>query len=213
MCELSTVHGVLGIAWSLVQGSCDLTPFTALMATATAFVAGAIAAVVVAAILNNGFFSAPASPAAMVTAGGLTLGAIAALVAARALVSSWFACMGAPPACAGALSNLLNALTAMITVLGIQATACFVAAGFAWIPWAGAAPMYVILGAFIVQAALIPTLAAFSVALVNCVKAATAPPPASSGSPLLAAAGVLVIAIVAAIARGFVKRKKRGAAA
>jgi hypothetical protein len=65
---------------------CDLSPFQALLGTALALIVGAIAAIVVAAVLNNGFFSAPASPAAVITAGGLTLGAVASLVAAKALV-------------------------------------------------------------------------------------------------------------------------------
>jgi len=187
---------------------CDLSSFQILLGTAGAFIAGAIAAVIVAAVLNNGFFSAPASPAAMITAGGLTLAAIGSLIAARALVESYFQCMGAPPACAGALSNLLNALAGLLTVLGIQAAACFAAAGIAWIPWAGGAPMYVILGAFIIQAALIPTVIVFSVALVNCVQQAAAAA-ASSSSPLIAAASLIAIAFIVAIARHFQGGKKK----
>ncbi len=188
---------------------CDLSTFQILLGTAGAFIAGAIAAVIVAAALNNGFFSAPASPAAMITAGGLTLAAIGSLVAARALVESYFQCMGAPPACAGALSNLLNALAGLLTVLGIQATACFVAAGIAWIPWAGAAPMYVILGAFIVQLGLIPTVIAFSVDLVNCVERAAAAAAGSSSSSLIAAASLIAIALIVAIARHFKGGKEK----
>jgi hypothetical protein len=168
-----------------------------------------MAAVIVAAVLNNGFFSAPASPAAMITAGGLTLGALAAVAGAKALVDSYFQCAGAPPGCAGALSNLLSALVALMTVLSIQATACFVAAGIAWIPWAGAAPMYVLIATFIIQLALIPTIIAFSVTLVDCVKNATTPaPPSSSGAALTAAAGVIVLTVIGAVARGVIKRRK-----
>lgn len=210
VCSVSTLDSVLPIATALVQGSCNLTPFTALMATAAALIAGAIAAVITAAVLNNGFFTAPGSPAAMVTAGALTLGAIAALAAARGLVSDYYQCMGAPPACAGALANLLNALAAIMTVLSIQATACFVVAGIAWIPWAGAVPMYVILGALIIQAALIPTVIAFATAFVDCVNRATEVPPRGGfGVGLLATMGVVVLTLVTGVAHGFVKRGRR----
>jgi len=182
-----------------------LTAFEALLGTAGVLLAGAIAAVIVAAVLNNGFFSAPASPAAMVTAGLLAAAAAAALAVAKGQADSFFQCMGAPPACAGALSNLLNALTALITVLGIEATACFVAAGFAWIPWAGAAPMYVILAALIIEAVLVPTLIAFAVTLVSCAQHAAT---ASSSSPLITAGSLIAIALVAAVARTFLQKAR-----
>jgi hypothetical protein len=172
---------------------CDLTSLYAFLGTAGGLIAGAIAAIGVAAALNNGFFSAPASPAAMVTAGGLTVAAAAAAGAARGAAEAYFQCMGSPASCAGEYQNLINALAAIITVLGIQGTACFAAAGIAWIPWAGQAPMYAILGALIIQAALIPSIIGFAVALVDCAESAAV---ASSTGPLIAAAGAGLIAIV-----------------
>jgi hypothetical protein len=175
---------------------CDLSQLTIFLSAAAALVAVAIAAIVVAAILNNGFFSAPGSPAFMVAAGVSTLLAVAALKNAYNLAA---AC--STPACGGALSNLLNVLAALITVLGIQAVACFAAAGIAWIPWAGQVPMYVILGSLISQAILIPSAIAFAVAFVDCVKTATT---SSSSSPLVAAVGVIVVALIAGVTRYFV---------
>jgi hypothetical protein len=188
---------------------CDLSSFQILLGMAGALIAGAIAAVIVAAALNNGFFSAPASPAAMITAGLLTLAAIGVLSAARGAVASYFQCMGAPPACLGALTNLYNALAGLLTVLGIQATACFVVAGFAWIPWVGAVPMYAILGAFIVQLGLIPTVIAFSVALVNCVQKAIVVGVGPSSSAVIAATSLIVLACIVAIARHFQGGKRK----
>src|SRR6266699_203504 len=190
---------------AIVMAPCRgfLTAFEALLGTAGVLLAAAIAAVVVAAVLNNGFFSAPASPAAMISAGLLTGAAVAALAFARAQAESYFQCMGAPPACAGALSNLLNALMALVTVLGIQVTACFVVAGIAWIPWAGGAPMYVILGALIIEAALIPTTIAFAVTLVSCADHAAN---ASCSTPLIATGCLIAVALVTAVARNFLKK-------
>ena len=172
--------------------------FEGLLGAATGLLIAAIAVIVAAAILNNGFCTAPASPGLMVAAGVLTLAAMATLIAARVEASSYFQCVGAPSACAGALTNLLSAIAALLTVLAIQATACFVAAGIAWIPWVGAVPMYVILGALILDLALVPTTIAFAVILVNCVQQATA---AFRSAPLIAVGGVIVIALATAGAR------------
>jgi hypothetical protein len=54
---------------------CDPASLYAFLGTAGGLIAGAIVAIGVAAALNNGFFSAPGSPAAMITAGGLTVAA------------------------------------------------------------------------------------------------------------------------------------------
>lgn len=151
---------------------CDLGALLGLLTSAGTLIVAATVTIGIAAALNNGFFSAPGSPAVMVTAGGLILAAAGALAAARVLAEDYFQCMGAPPACLGEFNNFISNIDALITVLGIQATASFVAAGIAWIPWAGAAPMYVIIGTLVIQAALIPSLIAFWVALENCLEEA-----------------------------------------
>lgn len=168
---------------------CDVATLQALLGTAAAMIAAAIVSVGIAAALNAGFFSAPGAPAPMVAAGGFSLAAVAALVAVRVLVEDYFGCMGAPDSCLGDYNNFMNALAGLITTLGIQAAACFVAAGIAWIPWGAQPAMLVILAAFIVQAALIPTLTVFWVALDNCLRDAAT---ASSTGPLVVSTAVFV---------------------
>ena len=176
---------------------CDLPTIIALLGTAGGLITASLIALGVAIVLNNGFFSAPASPAAMIIAGGLLVGAVVALVPAAGKINDYVQCMGAATACAGELSNLQNALTALISVLLIQATASFVAAGIAWVPWAGQIPMWVILGSLVMQLILIPTIIAFFNDLVRCAEAAAAATAAATEplvlSPFIA---VLVVGIV-----------------
>jgi hypothetical protein len=87
----------------------------------------------------------------------------------------------------------MSALNALQTALSIQAVACFVAAAIAWIPWAGAAPMYVILASLIVQLALIPSLYVFMSDLVGCIQNVKAEP--SVGVIVAVASGVAAVAI------------------
>ena len=171
---------------------CDLPTVIALLGTAGALITVSMVLLGVAIALNNGFFSAPASVGVMISAGGTLVGAIVVLVPLAGMVNDYVQCMGAATACAGELSNFQNALTALITVLAIQATASFVAAGIAWIPWAGQIPMWVILGSLFMQLALIPTIIAFFNDLVRCAEAA-AEAAASALSPVTA---VLVVGIV-----------------
>lgn len=185
---------------------CQLTELQVFLGTAGALVLAAVIAIGVAAALNNGFFSAAGAPAAMIVAGGCTLGAVGALAAARIYAEKYFQCMGSPAACAGAYSNLRNALTALITVLTFQATACFVAAGIAWIPWAGQAPMWVILGSLVIQMPLIASLIAFGVQLVDCANKAATRTAASvlslTVSVLMGAIATVFVALISRRAEG-----------
>jgi hypothetical protein len=176
---------------------CDLPTIVALLGSAAGLITASLVALGVAIALNNGFFSAPGSPAAMAVAGGLLVAAVAVLSPASALINDYVSCMNAGAACAGQLSNVQNALAGLITVLGIQAVASFAAAGIAWIPWAGQAPMWVILGSLVVQLALIPSIIVFFNDLVRCAEAAAASPPAGSSSgPLIAATTVIYLIAV-----------------
>ncbi len=186
---------------------CDLPTIVALLGTTAGLITASLVALGVAIALNNGFFSAPGSPAAMVTAGALLVAAVAVLSPATALINDYVSCMGAGAACAGQLSNVQNALAALITVLGIQAAASFAAAGIAWIPWAGQAPMWVILGSLVVQLALIPSVIVFFNDLVSCVTAAATPPVGSSSGPLIAATAVIYLVAVIFFVRGSMKKK------
>jgi hypothetical protein len=173
--------------------ACDLGPVYGLLSAAAVSIALAIGFVVAAAAANNSFFGAGASPALIIAAGVASLAAVGSLAGARAMIENYFACMGSPAACQGALSNLLNVIAGLMTVLSIQATASFVVAGVAWIPWAGAAPMYVILGALIVQAALIPTAVAFVTDFISCVEEAARSAVGSGTGPLVAVVALAVL--------------------
>lgn len=176
---------------------CNLTLLEVFLATAGASITAAILIIGVAAALNASFFGAPGSPGLMITAGILTGAAVAAVTIALSLVNSYFECMGSPSACEGVLSNLTNILKALIIVLSIQAVACFVAAGIAWIPWAGIAPMFAIAATLIIQLGLIPSAVVFSVDLINCAENAVKVP---AEIPTLFTAGFLtVIVLVVAI--------------
>ena len=154
---------------------CEVGGLLASLGSAGGLIIVAIGLITAAAIANNSFWLAGGSPALMVGAGGSVLAAVAALAVAKALAEEYFQCMGAPSECLGEFQNFITNIDALMIILSIQATASFVAAGIAWIPWAGAAPMYVIIGALTIQAGLIPSLTAFWVALEECLeRAATA---------------------------------------
>lgn len=172
---------------------CDLTSVYGLLTAASVAIAVAIGFIVAAAAANNSFFGAAGSPGLMVAAGAASLAAVGTLAGARAMIDSYFGCMGSPAECLGQLNNLLNVIAALMTVLSIQATASFVTAGIAWIPWAGAVPMYVILGALIIQAALIPTAVAFLNDFITCAEEAARSAIGSGTGPLVATIGIAVL--------------------
>lgn len=179
---------------------CEVAGLLASLASAGSLVLVSIGLITAAALANNGFFSAPSSPALMVAAGVAIIAAGAALSVAKALAEDYFQCMGAPDACRGALENFLTNIDALILVMGIQATASLAAASVAWIPWAGAAPMYAIIGTLVLQASLIPSLTAFWVVLEDCLEraatAATVGPLTASVPVYVATAFLLAIAAI-----------------
>lgn len=186
---------------------CDAGALIGLLASAGALIIAATVTIGIAAALNNGFFSAPGSPAVMLAAAAMVVAAGAALAGARALAESYFQCMGAPSECLGEFNNFITNIDALIVVLGIQATASFVAAGIAWIPWAGAAPMYVILGSLIAQAALVPSLTGFWVALENCVAEASALDVGSTSHPVTVYIATAFAGAVVAIGTAYISRR------
>ena len=149
---------------------CDATALHVLLGAALTCIVAAIVAVAVAAALNGGFFSAPGAPIPMGIAGGLTAGAIGSLTAARVLVEDFFRCMGSLPECQAHYDNYLGVIGALLTVLTIQMVSCFAVAAVAWIPWAAQPAMGVILGAFIVQLGVVPSLTVFWVQLESCLR-------------------------------------------
>ena len=178
---------------------CEIS--TVLIGVAAAGIIGAIVSIGVAIALNNGFFTAPSAPAAMIAAGIASGVAAGALLGLSAQISDYYQCMGSPQACAGDFSNAMNAVNALITTLFIQAAACFVAAGIAWIPWAGAAPMYVILASLIAQSALIPSLYVFLGDLVSCANDVATEPAVG-----VITAGVVAVAAISIVLTAYVRR-------
>jgi hypothetical protein len=174
---------------------------TTLISVAAAGIVAAIVAIGVAVGLNNSFFGAPGAPAAMVAAG---IASVAAVVALRLLivdVNEYFSCMGSPDSCSVELSNVINSINALVVVLGIQATACFVAAGIAWIPWAGSAPMYAILASLITQLALVPSLYIFMADLASCANNEATQQTSATTLAIAATAAVICVGMVAYLRR------------
>jgi hypothetical protein len=145
---------------------CDIKPLRNWLLASLSGILVAIGLIVAAAIANNSFFGAPASPGLMITAGFVTAFAVVFVGLAINALDAYFRCLMGR--CEGQCSNLRNLLNGVRVVLGIQAAACFVAAGIAWIPWAGAIPMYVILGALFLQLVLLVSGIAFVNALARC---------------------------------------------
>ena len=93
---------------------------------------------------------------------------------ALSALDTFCACAGAK--CSGQCGNMRNTLRAGLTVLGIQATACLTVAAYAWIPGAANPAQWVIIGALIVESALIIGAIAFYSSLAACATSAPAPP-------------------------------------
>lgn len=150
---------------------CDPGRVRAWLAGASAAIITSIALIGVAIGLNASFFGAPGAPVPLVAAGVSAGTAVALLSQAVSALDAFCACLQerGHHACVGICRNLRTNLDAIRVVVGIQATACFAAAGIAWIPWAGAAPMVVIGGALVAQVFLLISAMAFYVQLENCV--------------------------------------------
>src|SRR3954469_2836726 len=120
--------------------------------------------VVAAAIANGSFFGAPGSPALMLACGVASHSAAGLLGLAELQADNYSACLRRYGVrvedCVGELENFKRNASAIATVLRTQGTAAFVAAGIAWIPWVGQAPMWVIAAALALQLALIASLIA-----------------------------------------------------
>lgn len=160
---------------------CDLTPVRNWL-VATLFAIFAVVGIIIAASIANGsFFLAWTAPAFMLAAAAVTGVAILFLALASSALDTFCKCAG--PSCDGPCGNLKNVLAAAKVVLGIQATACLAAALIAWIPVAGLPLMWTILGALVVQAALIISAFAFLSQLSRCQLAPMGAPPAPPTAP------------------------------
>jgi hypothetical protein len=154
---------------------CDLTPVRNWLIATAAAIFVAVAIIVGAAIANGSWWYAWAAPFGMLAAAGATGLAILFCNRAIAALDTFCACAG--PRCAGPCGNLRRTLVAAGVVLGIQATACLAAAAAAWIPVAGQVVMWTIIGALVIQAALIISAIAFMTQLATCQSAPAPTPP------------------------------------
>ena len=161
---------------------CDPSPVRNWLIGPAATVASAAAIALGAAAVNNTGWYAWLAPAGMLVAAGLAGLAVVFCGMAIDALDVFCACAGSR--CAGPCSNLRNTLNAARVVLGIQATACLAAAAIAWIPWAGSAPIYVIVGALIIQVGLVISAIVFMSQLASCQTDTVPAPPAPKAPPV-----------------------------
>ena len=167
---------------------CDISPVRNWLIATLVAIFAAVSIVIGAAIANNIWYLAWTSPIGMALAAGATGLAILFCGLAASALDTFCKCAG--PRCAGPCGNLASVLVAARVVLGIQATACLWAALQAWIPGAGQFLMWIIVGAMLIQAALLISAIAFLSQLSSCQMAPTGPTgpptgagPGSSGTP------------------------------
>lgn len=145
---------------------CDPTPIRNWLVGILAAILVAIGLIVVAAVANGSFWLAWTSPGWMLAAAAAAATAVFLCGSALSALDVFCACAG--PKCAGACSNMRNTLNAARVVLGIQATTCLAAALVAWIPVGGQVLMWTIVGALVIQTALIISAIAFYAQLTAC---------------------------------------------
>jgi hypothetical protein len=158
---------------------CDPTPIRNWLIACAAAIALAVATIIGAAIANGSYWYTYLSPAGMIVAAIFTGAAIGACSMAISALDTFCACVG--PRCSGQCTNMRNTLQAARVVLGIQATACLTVAAYAWIPGAANPAQWVIIGALIIEAALIIGAIGFYSSLLSCAVPPVSPPPTSSG--------------------------------
>ncbi len=158
---------------------CDLTPLRNWLIGCAALITCAVLTIVGAAVANGSWWYTYLSPIGMLVAAGFTLGAIGACSAAISALDTYCACIGAR--CSGQCGNLRRTLQAAMTVLGIQATACAVIAAYAWVPGAAQPAQWALIGALIIEAALIVSAIAFLSSLTSCAVPPATPTGSSSG--------------------------------
>ena len=147
---------------------CDKNSINVFLSIGYSTMGAAISLIVTAAILNNSFFFAPGSPLVMLGAAVVTGLATFFFSKAEEKMQDYFKCMGSNDNCNSILSSFNNAMTALKVALQVQTAACTAAAGMAWIPWVGAAPMYAIIAALVAQLGTAITLQWSANNLINC---------------------------------------------
>lgn len=169
--------------------TCSSNGVIASLVAATAAIVIALGLITTAAIMNGSWWAAPGAVPLMFAAAGATAGAMAGVVAAIPLMVTFIDCLRvnyvpapsqalpgsitaqAPP-CATSMSTWYTLVVGIGLALTVQAAACLKAAGIAWIPLLGLAPMTVITAALVVQAGAIAGLIAASADLFACLEKA-----------------------------------------
>jgi hypothetical protein len=149
---------------------CDLSPIRNWLIAIITAITGALALVIVAAVLQGSWWTAWAARFPM--AGVAALAGSAAVMCGLAIsaLNAYCACTGAK--CAGACTNMRNTLTAAGIVLGIQAAAAATAA----IVGGSSVTMIIITGALLIELALIISALAFLGSLSGCMMPMPKPP-------------------------------------
>jgi hypothetical protein len=145
---------------------CDLSQVRNWLIATLIAIGAAIAIIVGAAFAKGSWWSAWTSPIGMLLAAGAA--GLAIILCGQALSALDTFCKCAGPRCAGPCGNLRNVLVAANVVLGIQAAACLGAALTALVPVVGDTVMWIIIGALVIQAALIISAFAFMSQLATC---------------------------------------------
>ena len=149
----------------------------------------AVAIIAGAAIANGSYWYTYLSPFGMLAAAAATGGAILICGQALSALDALSQCTG--PKCAGQCANLRNTLQAARVVLGIQATACVTVAAYAWIPGAAQPAQWTIIGALIVEAALIISAIVFFANVSSCATTSIPKGPGSSNQGLTSTGGAV----------------------
>lgn len=161
---------------------CDLSALRNWLIACVVAIIAAAAVIVGAAIANGSYWYTYLSPIGMLVAAAFTGAAIGACAMALSALDTFCMCVGTR--CNGPCSNMRTTLKAATAVLGIQAVACLTVAAYSWIPGAAQPAQWVIIGALIIQAALIFGAMSFFSDLTNCQRAPAPEGPAtpSAGS-------------------------------
>jgi len=147
---------------------CDSTPIRSWLIGAGGAITASAACVAAAAVANGSFFAAWTSPGWMAAAGAFASAGVACLGQADGAVDTHCACLSRAGKNCGECRNCKNLIKAMMTVVGIDASACFGNAAIAWIPWAPQPAMWTIFGSLVAQGALVPAVVSAVVGLEKC---------------------------------------------
>jgi hypothetical protein len=145
---------------------CDASPVRNWLLAIGGAILTSIVTIVGAAVANGSYWYVYLAPGGMLVAAGSA--GLGVLFCGSALDALNTVCICTQGRCKGQCDNLSNVLNGARVVLGIQAIACLTVAAYAWIPGAAQPAMWVIIGALVVESALIISAIPFFTALADC---------------------------------------------